>query len=138
VIAVGSHYKSNGFFFHEPSDFSFVMALGLVVEWVGQKRPLRLGCHALALLLTYSGTGLFALAIGLLFPLGLKTLLRLSAGLLRRQPSALASWRHESPRRRGISGTTAMPGSAGRVGMSCGLSAAGMSEYRAHRDTRIA
>jgi len=82
VIAVGSHYKSNGFFFHEPSDFSFVMALGLIVEWVGQKRPLRLGCHALALLLTYSGTGIFALAIGLLFPLGLKTLARISAGLL--------------------------------------------------------
>lgn len=82
VIAVGSHYKSNGFFFHEPSDFSFVMALGIMVEWLGQKRPLRLACHALALLLTYSGTGIFALAIGLAFPLGLKTLLRVSATLL--------------------------------------------------------
>jgi hypothetical protein len=78
VISVGSLHKSNGFFFHEPSDFSFVMALGILFEWTGQKRWWRLACYGLALLLTYSGTGILTLAVGFLFPLGPKTLFRAS------------------------------------------------------------
>jgi len=83
VIPVGSWYKSNGFFFREPSGFSFIMALALVIEWeIGgrdaepRRRWLRLGAFALALLLTYSGTGLLGLLIALVVPLGWKTLQR--------------------------------------------------------------
>jgi hypothetical protein len=89
VIAVGSFYKSNGFFFLEPSMFSFFMALAALVEWGGERRYARLACFGLALLLTYSGTGLLALAVGLLFPLAPRTLFRIAlAGLA----GALALW----------------------------------------------
>ncbi len=77
VIAVGARHKSNGFFFREPSGFSFVMALALLVEAVSFRRLLRFASYGLALLLTYSGTGILALFLGSLFPLGRKTLLRL-------------------------------------------------------------
>ncbi|HTV24461.1 MAG TPA: hypothetical protein VMG12_37480 [Polyangiaceae bacterium] len=85
VIHVGSWYKSNGFFFREPSGFSFTMALALVAEWElggrhaaeSGRRWVRLGAFGLALLLTYSGTGLLGLLIALLFPLGWKTVARL-------------------------------------------------------------
>ena len=77
VIPVGSLYKSNGFFFREPSLFSFIMALALLGEFVLFKRLLRIALFALALLLSYSGTGLLALFIGLMFPLGRKTIVQL-------------------------------------------------------------
>jgi hypothetical protein len=80
VIPVGALFKSNGFLFHEPSGFSFIMALALICEWVLQRRVARVLCFALALLLTYSGTGLLALLVGVIFPLGRTTLIRL--GLL--------------------------------------------------------
>jgi hypothetical protein len=76
VIPVGSWLKSNGFFFREPSGFSFIMALALVAEWELGKRWVRMGTFALALLLTYSGTGILALLIAMLFPLGWKTIQR--------------------------------------------------------------
>lgn len=76
VIPVGNWFKSNGFFFREPSGFSFIMALALVVEWELGKRWLRIAAFALALLLTYSGTGILALLIALLFPLGWTTVQR--------------------------------------------------------------
>jgi hypothetical protein len=76
VIPVGSFFKSNGFFFQEPSGFCFAMALALMVEWELKRRIPRLVCFGFALLLTYSGTGILALILGLLFPLGLKTVLR--------------------------------------------------------------
>ncbi|MGA2449929.1 MAG: hypothetical protein ABTD50_14720 [Polyangiaceae bacterium] len=87
VIPVGSHYKSNGFFFREPSGFSFIMGLALVLEWSSPWRRLwRVTCFGLALLLTYSGSGILTVIIGMLFPLGPKTLLRVlglaAAGLL--------------------------------------------------------
>lgn len=76
VIPVGSWFKSNGFFFREPSGFSFIMALALVAEWELGKRWVRIGAFALGLLLTYSGTGILALLIAMLFPLGWRTLQR--------------------------------------------------------------
>lgn len=79
VISVGSLYKSNGFFFREPSAFSFLMALAVIMELSTARRWLRIGTFAFALLLTYSGTGLLALVIGLMFPLGLKSAGRLLA-----------------------------------------------------------
>ena len=78
VIPVGALYKSNGFFFREPSLFSFVMALALMAESLSYRRVGRLICFGLALLLTYSGTGLLALLIGMLIPMNRKTMLRLS------------------------------------------------------------
>jgi hypothetical protein len=77
VIAVGERVKSNGFFFKEPSLFSIVLALGILLELSTAKRWLRLAPMALALMLTYSGSGLLVLAVGLLFPLRLRTVLRL-------------------------------------------------------------
>lgn len=78
VIPVGGSglFKSNGFFFREPSLFSFVMALGIVQELACRRRWWRLACLGAALLLTYSGTGLFALFVGLMFPFGFKTIVR--------------------------------------------------------------
>ena len=78
VISVGGLYKSNGFFFREPSGFSFVMALGLMLECLGPRRLWRLGFLGLGLLLSYSGTGLLALLIGLVIPMNRRTLLRLA------------------------------------------------------------
>lgn len=82
VIPVGSFYKCNGFFFREPSGFSFFMALGVIAESVTRRRVARLACYALALLLTYSGTGILVLLIGACYPLGRKTLLRLGSVVL--------------------------------------------------------
>jgi len=78
VIPVGELYKSNGFFLREPSHFSFLMALALVMELQSGRRVLRLAAFGLALLLTYSGTGLLALALGLMFPLGRRTLVTMT------------------------------------------------------------
>jgi len=77
VIPVGSFNKANGFFFREPSGFSFYMALALITESVSRRRVGRLACFALGLLLTYSGTGILVLLIGTSYPLGKKTVLRL-------------------------------------------------------------
>ncbi len=82
VIPMGSFNKSNGFFFREPSGFSYLMALGVIAEGFGQRRRGRMACLGLALLLTYSGTGILALLLGLLHPLGPKTLLRLGTLLV--------------------------------------------------------
>jgi hypothetical protein len=78
VIVVGSLYKSNGFFFVEPSHFSQTMGIALIVEIVVFKRLLRIGLLACALLLSYSGTGLGVLLIAMMFPLGRKTVIRLA------------------------------------------------------------
>lgn len=78
VIPVGNLFKSNGFFFREPSGFSYIMALALTAELIVFKRIWRCAAFALALLLTYSGTGLLALGFAALFPLGLKTLKRVT------------------------------------------------------------
>ena len=77
VIEVGELRKSNGFFLREPSGFSFVVALAMIIELTSSRRWLRIGMFAFALLLTYSGTGLLALIIGLTFPISRKSLLRL-------------------------------------------------------------
>jgi hypothetical protein len=79
VIPVGELYKSNGFFLREPSHFSFLVALALVLELNGARRVLRMAVFGLALLLSYSGTGLLVLAIGLLFPLGRRTVVTVAA-----------------------------------------------------------
>ena len=77
VIRAGGSLKSNGFFFREPSGFSFVMALALMLECLSHRRAVRIGFLGLALLLTYSGTGLLALVIGLVIPMNDHNVLRL-------------------------------------------------------------
>ena len=76
VIRAGGSLKSNGFFFREPSGFSFVMALGLMMECLSHRRWLRVAFLGLALLLTYSGTGLLALVVGLCVPMNGRNFLR--------------------------------------------------------------
>jgi hypothetical protein len=80
AIPVGSMFKANGFFFREPSFFSYMMAFGLLIELALFKRIKRMLCFGLALLLSYSGTGLLALAIGLVLPLRARMLVRLGLG----------------------------------------------------------
>ncbi len=89
VIPVGHLYKSNGFFFREPSGASFIMALGLLVELAFFHRPTRMAALALALVLTYSGTGLLALLIGVVFSVRSHTVGRLSALLI---VAGLCAW----------------------------------------------
>lgn len=56
-------FRTNGIFFAEPSFFSQFMAIAIIVELLGRNRPLPLALYALALLFTYSGTGLVLLAV---------------------------------------------------------------------------
>ena len=80
AIRAGATFKANGFVSREPSNYSFWMAFGLLLELALHKRPSRIFCFVLALLLSYSGTGVFALAIGLLFPLRVRRLVVLAIG----------------------------------------------------------
>jgi hypothetical protein len=85
VIAGSGFVKSNGFFFREPSTCSQYLALALICEIAMRRRKLRklslirMSTLGFCLLLTYSGTGLITLFVGLMFPLGVKTALRMSA-----------------------------------------------------------
>ena len=75
-IPVGLMYKSNGFFLLEPSSFSQLMAIALLCEWTLFRRIGRMSVLALGLLVSYSGTGLLTLALGAMFPLGPRTVVR--------------------------------------------------------------
>lgn len=76
TIPVGSFFKANGIFFREPSNFSYMMAFGLLIELAVFKRIKRMLCFGLALVLSYSGTGLLALAIGLALTLRAKMMVQ--------------------------------------------------------------
>lgn len=56
-------YRANGVFFAEPSFFSQFMAVAIIVELLTSNRLLRVALYLLALLLSYSGTGLLLLAV---------------------------------------------------------------------------
>lgn len=56
-------YRANGVFFSEPSYFSQFMAVAIVVELLTRDRLWRVALYALALLLSYSGTGVLLLAV---------------------------------------------------------------------------
>jgi len=79
VHEMGGWTKSNGFFLREPSSFSLQMAFGLVLEMSLARRRWVMAVLGLALLLSYSGSGLLILAVALLFPLGPRSLLRFGA-----------------------------------------------------------
>lgn len=60
-----SIYKANGLFLLEPSMFSQFLALALTLELALFRRLWRLAAFALALVVSYSGTGLMVLAVTL-------------------------------------------------------------------------
>lgn len=63
-IAYGIHtYRANGVFLAEPSFFSQFMAVAIVTELLTRNRLPRLALYLLALLLSYSGTGVLVLAV---------------------------------------------------------------------------
>jgi hypothetical protein len=55
--------RSNGFFFLEPSLFSQTMALAIVVDYFARNKVLFLPLYLVALLSSFSGTGVLALAV---------------------------------------------------------------------------
>jgi hypothetical protein len=64
VMEYGSHeYRANGVFLLEPSFFSQVLAVAIVAELGTLARVSRLAIFGLALLVSYSGTGIIVLAI---------------------------------------------------------------------------
>lgn len=73
---VGSLIKSNGFFLREASGFSWYIAFALICEWSLRRRKLVMATFALAIVVSYSGSGLLALGVAMLFPLGQRTLVR--------------------------------------------------------------
>jgi hypothetical protein len=76
-VGTGSFSKSNGFFFREPSMFSQITALALIAEFALLRRFVRIGILSCALVLSYSGTGIGVLLIALMFPLGVKSVVRM-------------------------------------------------------------
>jgi hypothetical protein len=65
-LSYGSHiYKATGFVMLEPSVFCQLCALGLTAELVYKSRTWRLIAYAIAIAVSYSGTGLLVLAVTL-------------------------------------------------------------------------
>jgi hypothetical protein len=58
--------RSNGFFLVEASVFSQFMAVGIIVEWLLFRRPLRLALYFAGLLVSVSGTGWLILCVFLI------------------------------------------------------------------------
>lgn len=65
IVGYGSSVlRANGFFLVEPSTFSQLLALAFAIEFLVFKRFIWLPVYGLAYALSYSGTGLLVLAIG--------------------------------------------------------------------------
>jgi hypothetical protein len=63
-MGYGSHeYRANGVFLLEPSFFSQVLAVAIVAELCTFGRLSRIGLYGVALVVSYSGTGLIVLAV---------------------------------------------------------------------------
>lgn len=63
-IAYGSSiYRANGVFMQEPSFFSQFLAIAVLVELLGPARLWRVALCAMAIMVSYSGTGLIVLAV---------------------------------------------------------------------------
>lgn len=73
----GYWIKSNGFFLREASMFSVVLAFGIVCELALGVRRWAVAVMAAALVLSYSGSGLVALAVAFALPLERRALARL-------------------------------------------------------------
>ncbi|HEX3949893.1 MAG TPA: hypothetical protein VHW95_08595 [Steroidobacteraceae bacterium] len=64
AMEYGSHeYRANGVFLLEPSFFSQVLAVAIIAELCTLGRMRRLAVYGLALVVSYSGTGLIVLAV---------------------------------------------------------------------------
>src|SRR5579863_9763845 len=64
AMEYGSHeFRANGVFMLEPSFFSQLLAVAIVAELCTRGRMTRLGIFGLALIASYSGTGIMVLAI---------------------------------------------------------------------------
>jgi len=84
-VPVSGSFKANGLFQREPSGLSMLLGLAFVVEMTGARRYWRLAVMALAMALSYSGTGILIAAAGLLLPTNshaLRRTLMLLAALL--------------------------------------------------------
>ncbi len=57
LVGIGETLKANGFFLVEPSVFSQVMAIGIIIEVLSTRRLAVLALFAAGLLLSFSGTG---------------------------------------------------------------------------------
>jgi hypothetical protein len=78
VLGTGGIMKSNGFFMIEPSTFSQMMALAIVIELLSARRPRYLALFAGGLMLSFSGTGWIVLgsfALVASFSLGVRGVL---------------------------------------------------------------
>jgi hypothetical protein len=64
----GGIVKANGFFLRESADLSIIVALALVIEYGSRARLRTMGILAAGLLCSLSGSGLLAIAAGLLMP----------------------------------------------------------------------
>jgi hypothetical protein len=56
-------YRANGVFMLEPSFFSQVLAVGIIAELCTRGRMIRMALFGVALLVSYSGTGIMVLAV---------------------------------------------------------------------------
>lgn len=80
--AVGTAFKSNGFFLREASGFSFYMAFALVTEWCLFRRKPILLLLAAGLVVSYSGSGIAVLLAATMVPFGFRTMLRAAVGVI--------------------------------------------------------
>lgn len=60
---MGSIYKSTAVFLQEPSNFSQLLAIAIIIEILYFRSPARMGFYLFALALTFSGTGLIPLLL---------------------------------------------------------------------------
>ncbi len=74
-------YRANGVFMLEPSFFSQLVAIGVVVELITRRRPWAITMLSAALLIAYAGTGIALLVICLLFLAVAQARWRLLGGL---------------------------------------------------------
>ncbi|MCJ2105705.1 hypothetical protein MKK70_10030 [Methylobacterium sp. E-041] len=56
-------FKSNGFFFSEPSIFSQYVAIAIIIELINRRNVIILAIYTFAVLCSYSGTGLILIAV---------------------------------------------------------------------------
>ena len=86
AISINGSFKANGLFQREPSGLSMLLGLAFVLEMTQARRYPRLAIMALAMALSYSGTGILIAAAGLLIPTSgralRRTLVLLAAGMV--------------------------------------------------------